>query len=209
MKWGGKPVAVLASGPSMTQEDADAIRDAKIKTIAVNGTWKLAPWCDVLYAGDYRWWKAYGDKIDIPAKRLSRSSNSEKSHGATYVKTKMSRAYNSGQLAIEVAIRYGGNPIILLGFDGSVANGVHWHGEHKKTPNPNKERCRRWQAQFKEITKVYPKAHIINCSRYTEIECFERADLTDVLHGLAEPEIHRARKGESVQVWPEAAGLSC
>src|SRR5690554_1489769 len=59
----------LASGPSMTQQDADMVgtvhlaRD-DVGCIAVNNTWQLAKWADVLYAADQPWWRHYGKSLD-------------------------------------------------------------------------------------------------------------------------------------------------
>lgn len=188
-KWKGRNVAVLATGPSLTVEDCEAVRDAGFLTIGVNSAWKFAPWIDVLYAGDNRYWKAFYKEIDaagIKAKRYSRSSNAEKAVGAKYVKTRMKGDYNSGQLAIEMAVNAGAELIVMLGFDASVENGVHCHGSHGKTPDPNPARCKRWLGQFERIPKFYPNANIVNCSRQTAIECFPRDTLENVLASLPE-----------------------
>lgn len=193
-KWRGRNAAVLASGPSMTEQDAIAVRDAGFITIAVNSTWKLAPWCDVLYAGDARWWKAYGQEVNIPAKRFCRTSDAWKTHKAKYSKTRMHNAYNSGQMAIEFAINKEPDLIVLLGFDCSVKNGIHHFGPHKKTPNPNPERARRWLPQFERINETYPHANIVNCSRFTEIAAFPKEKLEHVLARLPEFATRRPEK---------------
>lgn len=190
-KWQGRNVAVLASGPSMTEADAIAVREAGFITIAVNSTWKLAPWCDVLYAGDARWWRAYGDEVNIPAKRYCRTSDAWKVHKARYSKTRLRDSYNSGQMAIEFAINKNPELIVLLGYDCSVKNGIHHFGPHKRTPNPNEERARRWHKQFERILEVYPKANVVNCSRFTALNCFRRAELEDVLSRIPEFALRR------------------
>lgn len=48
--WTGETVAILATGPSMTQALADSLR--KHRTIAVNHAFRLAPWADALMALD-------------------------------------------------------------------------------------------------------------------------------------------------------------
>jgi len=191
-KWKGRNVAVLATGPSLTVEDCEAVRDAGFISIGVNSAWKLAPWIDVLYAGDNRYWKAFVKDIEaagITAKRYSRSSAAEKAVGARYVKTRMKNDYNSGQLAIELAINACPDLIVMLGFDASVKDGVHCHGSHEKTPDPNPARCKRWLAQFERIPKFYPKANIVNCSRQTAIGCFPRDTLENVLASLPESKV--------------------
>lgn len=188
IKWAGRSVAVLATGPSLTKEDCEAVRAAGCITVGVNSAWMLAPWVDVLYAGDNRYWKANIKAIDaagIQAKRYSRSSKAEKAVGAKYVKTRLGQDYNSGQMAVELAIRREAAVVILLGFDCSVRNGLHCHGPHTDTPNPNEIRCNRWKEQFRRIPQVYPAANVVNCSRYTEIDCFPVRPLDDVLCELS------------------------
>lgn len=185
-------VFILASGPSMTQEDADKV--SEYYTIAVNSTWKLAPWCDVLFAGDMRWWKSYGHEVDIPAKRISNAKTAERLYDAKAMKRSdaATAGHNSGQMAIIWALQAGAPEIYLLGFDCSVRHGIHHHGEHDKTPNPNQTRCNNWKSQFARINKFYPQAKIYNCSRYTELDCFPKITLEDALEGLSESPLYRA-----------------
>ena len=160
----------------------------------MNNTYEAVPWADVLYAGDLRWWKAHGDAVNesgFAGKRYSRAYSAAKRYKALVHKSRVGTSgYNSGQMAIEFAINRHASPIILLGFDGSIKNGVHHHGPHVKTPNPNKSRCQRWMPQFEKLVREYPKARVINCSRYTEIKCFELGKLEKVLAGLDQSKIH-------------------
>ena len=66
--WQGETCAVLASGPSMSREVAELVR-GRVRVIAVNNQGidtevngklepALAPWADVLYAADAKWWQA-------------------------------------------------------------------------------------------------------------------------------------------------------
>lgn len=187
-----EPVFILGSGPSLTKEDAWAV--SGFFTIAVNSTWKLAPWCDVLFAGDLRWWKSYGDEVDIPAMRVSNAKSAEHQYRAPPMKRSDAAVagHNSGQLAIIWAIQKGAKEIYLLGFDCSIKNGIHHHGEHDKTPNPNQTRCNNWKDQFARINKHYPEANIYNCSRHTELDAFPKITLEAALDRLAQPQIYRA-----------------
>jgi hypothetical protein len=59
--WKGKPVVCIGGGPSVTKEALELIgaaraRDA-IRVIAVNDAYLVAPWADVCYFADERWWK--------------------------------------------------------------------------------------------------------------------------------------------------------
>jgi hypothetical protein len=199
--WKGESVAVLATGPSLTIPDIQACYRAGLILVGVNSCWMMAPYVDVIYAGDYRYWKAYAGDIDaagIQAKRFSRSSRAQKDFGATYAKTGLGQDYNSGELAVELAIRRGARTIAMLGFDASVKNGLHCHGAHQKTPNPTPERSRRWLKQFDRIRKHYPDANVVNCSRETRITSIARMDLGEYLAGIPESKIRSARQAGRV-----------
>lgn len=177
----GNTVAVLGSGPSLTVEDIDLLRAHKVPMIAVNSTWKVCRDCIGIYAGDYRWWKSYGDDIDINVPRYSRSKNAERHHKAKYVRSRVKGQYNSGMMAVEVAILKGASQVIMLGFDCSVKNGIHHHGPHKQSPNPNPERCKRWVKMFEQLKRTHKQAKVVNCSRYTELKTYPVRPLEDVL----------------------------
>jgi len=171
------PVVILGSGPSLTTEDIDDCWH--LPCVAVNTTWQKARFCEVIFAGDHRWWCDNAESIDIPAHRVSLSSNSERQYNATRFKSKVgiNAGYNSGAVAIEYAIVNGADRVILLGMDCSVKLGEHHHGKHPKSPNPNEKKCALWKTQFMSVRKCYPTADVINCSRYTELDMFPRMEL--------------------------------
>lgn len=176
-------VFCIASGPSLTREDCEAVRLSGIYTIVINNTWELCRWADVLFAGDAHWWRLHGSKVDIPAHRVSLTDNAERQFGAKKFKRKSKRrpGYNSGCIAIEYAISQGAKKVFLLGYDCSVKNGIHWHGEHKKSGNPDSARCQSWRRQFKQLRDDHPDVEVVNCSRYTELDMFPRVDLDKAL----------------------------
>ena len=54
---------ICASGPSISETDFAMVRRFTTwNVIAVNNTWELMPWADILYAGDIAWWDRYGGK---------------------------------------------------------------------------------------------------------------------------------------------------
>lgn len=177
-RWAGCTVACIASGPSLAAEDCEAVGKAGIQAIAVNSSWRMARFASVIYAGDMCWWEAYGAEIDIPAERWTHSQNAAKALGINS-NGKGQSVLNSGYRAIELAISFGAARVILLGYDCSVRQGTHWHGDHGKTKNPDEKRCLLWQRQFAQLNTR--RAEIINCSRETALTCFPRARLEDVL----------------------------
>jgi uncharacterized Rossmann fold enzyme len=170
-RWRGKTVVVLGSGPSLTTDDI--AKTAHLPTIAVNSTWKIARHCEVIYAGDEAWWRCYGSEIDIPADRYTLKPQTAATYGIKSHENKCGNGYNSGLMAIKLALHEGAERVLLLGFDCSIENGTHHHGDHEKTINPDKRRCLMWRNQFDQIDPE----RIINCSRHTEITRFKRMPL--------------------------------
>jgi hypothetical protein len=86
--------------------------------------------------------------------------------------------------AIQFAIDKGFEKIILLGYDCSVSNGVHWHGKHEKMKNPDQARVHLWKGHFAAVATEaqQKKVEVLNCSRYTELDCFKKVSLEEVLH---------------------------
>lgn len=176
-RWQGQTVACIASGPSLTKADCDFIGNSKIATIAVNNSWELAQFAQVIYAGDAAWWARNIKGITIPAERWSCSRSAADKYKVSY--HEMHGAFNSGLRAIELAIFFGASKVILLGYDCTTKYGTHWHGDHIGAGNPNATKCNMWKKQFLRLAKS--RVAIINCSRVTALECFPKKSLEDVL----------------------------
>lgn len=59
--WEGKTVVCIASGPSVTPEQLEIVRAARerdeIRVAVVNDMYLVAPWADLLYFADAKWWQ--------------------------------------------------------------------------------------------------------------------------------------------------------
>lgn len=147
-----------------------------------------------MYAGDNCWWSHHGEKAY--AALVTQRLQSEQTHAefwtcskpasrlytAKYRPRMIKPGYNSGANACEVMAFLNYDPVLMLGFDCSLKNGIHHHGPHKKTGNPKPERMDQWKRQFKSLSELYP-GRFINCSRYTEIKgkIIQRMELEDAL----------------------------
>jgi len=73
--WEGEAVALLGGGASLTPEQVDLVRLAhiagRLRCIAVNDAYLVAPWADVCYFADSHWWRWHTDGIDKPGLGLS------------------------------------------------------------------------------------------------------------------------------------------
>jgi hypothetical protein len=60
--WPGSAFVIVAGGPSLTPEQVAACHGrtmfgSKVRMIVVNDGYRIAPWADVLYFCDCKWWK--------------------------------------------------------------------------------------------------------------------------------------------------------
>lgn len=190
----------------MTREQADYVH-GKCRVIAVNNQGidtdsdgmrvpAFAPWADVLYAADTRWWLAYKDRAlkfagtkvtirdrnglpeDVHVLQVSPTSplDARPTHLAT--------GGNSGYQAVHLAVHYGATRIVLLGFDMKEGPDKrrHWFGNHPKELNA-RGNFAPWIRSFKMLATALQKrgVQVINCSVDTALDCFPRAKLEDTL----------------------------
>lgn len=120
--WSGQTVAVMACGPSLTQDVADALRDHR--TIVVNDAVRLAPWADMLVALDAgRYWTQ--EMREFAGLRLTGIEDDDLDAfyiGMRYERIALSSSHvveirNSGLAAIRIAAQMGASRIVLAGFD--------------------------------------------------------------------------------------------
>lgn len=165
--------AILASGPSMSQACADALR-GRCKVIAVSDTYKLAGWADVLVSADSAWW--YHHKPEFEGRRFSVANieHIERVEG-------IAGGINSGALAVAVARHLGAKRIVLLGFDG---HGTHFFGEHTeplKNTTPQRRSVHMLQHDEQAYACKAAGIEVWNCTPCTAIRSYPVAALEDVL----------------------------
>lgn len=179
-------VICIASGPSLALSDCDLVIQSGLPIIAINDSWRAVPDCDVIYAGDWRWWQSSIDSLPEVPERWSCSEMAKRRFGTHYFNPPDRGTFNSGQRAILFAVSHGAKNIILLGYDCSLSNGSHWHGDHTTLNNPTPTNIKRWHGEFNALAlQQRGRVNIINCSRETALECFERQRLADTIERLA------------------------
>lgn len=59
--WEGKTVVCIASGPSVTREQLERVREARerdlVRVLVTNDMYLVAPWADACYFADAKWWE--------------------------------------------------------------------------------------------------------------------------------------------------------
>lgn len=173
---------ICASGPSLTLADCALAIHSGLPVIAVNSTWRAVPDCTHIYAGDLRWWDVNTPLLPEGPERWSCCLRAHTRYGVNQFPTNTSDTFNSGQRGILLAHWLGATTIILLGFDCSIQNGSHWHGDHSGLDNPTAANIKRWHGEFGRVAQqLHGKANIINSSRETSLRCFRRMPLQEAL----------------------------
>jgi hypothetical protein len=181
--WGGKTVAILASGPSMSLEVAQ--QSAKYITIAVNDTFELAPHAVILYAADRKWWEQRPQALKFPGLKVTVDERTEfpevlllkrsKVEGFDPDPGSLCTGGNSGYQAVHLAIHAGATRILLCGFD---MKGAHYFGKHKgPLVNTDPVSFEWWKNRFPALKGR--GAEIINCSPNSSLQCFPFGSLSD------------------------------
>jgi len=189
LRWAGVQVAILASGPSMSDKQATAVHawracnSTQRKVIAINTTFRRAPWADVLYACDWQWWDAYHQEAKeiFKGEFWTQAEQSKKKYDIKIIRSRRGKGLskipgvihqgeNSGYQAIGLAQQLGAKQIFLLGFD---MQGCHWHGPHPGKLN-RKNIYSSWLEHFKHLAADCKAAgvEVVNCTPTTALRSF-------------------------------------
>ncbi len=202
--WHAATVAVIGGGPSVTQQQVDLLRD-RVRVIAINDAYRLAPWADVLYFCDCKWWRWHNKKLtdwrglivrlqggdhDFGDSRIKVLRNLDQRYGLAERRDGLHTGQNSGYQAINLAVHFGAARILLIGFDmqAAVVDGrpkTHWFGDH---PGGTSDRV------YAQMLKHFPSlleplkkrgVDVINCTPHSALKCFPMRKLEDVMASLA------------------------
>lgn len=167
-------IAVLATGPSMSQEIADFVR-SRCRAIAVCNAYQLAPWADALVCGDRAWWRVHSDALAFAGRKFCAA----KQEGTELLKSTIEFApgTNSGLQAMRVARDYfGATRILLCGFD---MHGSHYFGAHpaplRNTSPP------RFRVHINQFKRWRGPCEVLNCTPGSALKQFPFAELAAVL----------------------------
>lgn len=179
LDWSGKTAVIVGSGPSLSSTDLESIRGHKI--IAVNLSWRLVPWADVLYASDGMFWDCYKGVPEFGGRKITSSRAAAERHG---LEIAFMNGTSSGFRAIWLAAELGASPILLVGFDMHARNGSHWHEDYDyPLRNPGFHEMKVWHMEFNLYRKKFAELKIINCTPDSALQCFDKLPLNEALNG--------------------------
>ena len=193
--WTTKPAVVIASGPSLADDQLQAVeqahREHRVHVVAVNNTAERAPWADVVYMGDFTCLRHYHPRL---AKLCGGEWVTQCRAGAerwklTHVKPCSNKGMtlerihmngNSGAQAICVAAMFGARRILLIGFDMKLgADGrAHWFGQHPGNL-VTRQLFEEWIHKTGAIARDAKSAavEIVNCTPDSALDCFKRSTI--------------------------------
>jgi hypothetical protein len=182
--WPGGTVVCIAGGPSLTVEDVNYVRGKVDGVIGINDAYRIAPWIDVLYACDARWWDHHKGVPSLNVPKYSLQRQSAKWRGVSVLQNTgtdglqmkpngLKTGKNSGYQAINLAVHLGAVRILLLGYDMEIKIGgkAHWFGSHPWGGQPPVSSFR---GMFRTLVAPLAKhgVTVINCSRSTSLDAF-------------------------------------
>lgn len=195
--WRGELAAVIASGPSAK---AAAIGElaGKARAIAVNESYRLAPWADALYGADAQWWKWRYGVPEFKGLKVSQDDEACRiypdirrvvvdrySNELTVDRPYLGSGGNSGFQALNLAVWWGARAILLIGFDMRVDRGEHWHPRHyPPLSNPHAtDNLPRWRAALDGAAGVLERlgVKVINCSAVSTLRAYPKMTIEEAI----------------------------
>lgn len=202
-RWPGATIACVASGPSLTAEDAAYLR-GRTHVIAVNDGIRLtADFADVLYSSDWRFWKhsAHAAAFHGPKLAIEQAPGAGRRHYHEMPDVQMLRYAggtglesqpdglrcnsNSGAAAINLAVHFGARLVLLLGYNCGPLKGRTHFFEASDRPWQQAVASEYPNFRRKFDSMVAPLADagvtVLNCTPDTHLTCFPTAMLREVL----------------------------
>lgn len=194
--WAGETVVIVASGPSAKDAQLE-IAQGKARFMAINNSWNLAPWSDILFACDYLWWKTIPGWQEFGGLKLTTDIKAVREYGIAQVGLNkgddrmefqklgtVGWGGNSGFHCYNLAVQFGCKKIIFVGFDMTTRHGAHWHGQHPKgMNNPSPGNVERWRravdAPAEKVAALGIK--VINCSPISALVNYPKMTLEEAL----------------------------
>jgi hypothetical protein len=196
-EWKGQTIVIVGSGPSASGVPLDYGR-GRARFMAINNSWRLAPWADILFGCDWAWWKSVKGCPEFAGLKLSTEIKvSQQEWGVHHVGLNKGSDMmefkklgtvgwggNSGFHCFNLAVQFGAAKIIFVGLDMTVAHGAHWHGKHPDgLNNPSRGNTARWRravdAPAREVAAL--GIQVINCSPISALQNYPKMTFAEAL----------------------------
>lgn len=159
-EWQGQPAFIIAGGPSVSEQNIELLRGRRV--IAINSSFPIVPWADLLFFGDLIWWRnnraAVLDKFKGRIVSICEMRDTEVVHvrrrkppGLAIEPDELTMKRTSLSGATNLAFHLGASSIVWLGADGKMSgNRSHHHAPHQNWKhNPD-----RWPQHYEELKTI-------------------------------------------------------
>jgi len=197
-EWYQGTAFILGCGPSLRNADVSSLRSVGY-VIAVNDSYLLAPWADVLYFCDKKWWTANQDTVMSTFTGRWIVTLDECYHGVKTLRNMgvegletdpggLRHGSNSGYQAIGLAYHLGVSQIVLLGFDMRCdGDRVHWRDRAKDNADAQaRVMSTVMLPKFNSLVAPLRDAgvQVWNCTPDSALRCWPHRLLADVVREL-------------------------
>lgn len=195
-------IFILGGGPGLFKVPFKKLEGRRC--IAVNNSYRVAPWAETVFFGDVKWWDWHSEELlgtgmpistcceNVKLKqhmgkgKYSRIKFYSRDHSKRAGITTKPGDYvswnnSSGAAAISLAYKLGAKKIVLLGFDMRMVDGQkNWHDDHvEKKHNPFNRHLKTFPAIAKDARAL--GLNIYNATPNSAIKQFPIVDLEDFI----------------------------
>jgi hypothetical protein len=197
-EWDGETAFVICGGTSVAGMDLSCLKGRKV--VAVNSSYEVAPFADILFFGDQRWWSKHRSKvISFKGRIATASARAEKKDPKRLLLLKrrtpppglvvdsdcvvMERT--SLQAAMNLLVHLGVKRIVLIGADmRRGADGKSHH--HSPHPWKNKPGDKSWDLQMKQLQLIVDplkklQVEVINTSMISRLPWWPKMTLEEAI----------------------------
>ena len=188
--WSDRPVVIVASGPSAFDVNLDVAR-GRVRVVALNSSYRLCPWADMVYGCDAKWWISENGLPDFHGLKVSGQPRpAEMYQDIRHVNVlatddrftmdplgTVGSGGNSGFQALNLVAQFGARQIILVGYDIRIDLGLHWHGSHcVGLNNPNERLMFRWRRGLDHAASALAGlgVEVLNASPVSALTAYEK-----------------------------------
>jgi hypothetical protein len=195
--WRGECAAIVACGPSAKTAPVELLRD-RIHVIAINASFRLVPWAEILYCCDLAFWRNYKDAVKFAGLKLSHDQTACREYRLHHIAIEqvggnellverpsyVGAGGNSAFQALNLAVQFGATGIMMIGVDCTLEHGDHWHGRHPMPMcNPAQSNVDRWIIAFEGAAPRLRAldVDVVNCSPVSKLTQYPKVTIAEAL----------------------------
>ena len=199
--WSGDVVAIVAGGESVIPEAVDSLR-GRCRVAVINNSYQLAPWADLLYAADGKWWEYHVAARGFSGLKVTPDAAAARRYGLNRVSLvpetaeecariflggdgSIGHGGNGGFQTVNLVTAFGARRQIWIGLDFC---GEHWHGKHPDAlKNPRPQTLEKWRkrldGQADELKRL--GVEVLNVSSTSALTNYRKCSLPEALASRA------------------------